>query len=225
MKKPPERWLHIEAPMGNPWALPIYTAMGEDRRSDRINKLGLAISDRLTFLRIICERLLETERNIYAETNEYEEKYIYTNDNEGYAYRIDEMLKWKFIINLHSYLFELNATCDLMKDFIEAVYKVANQKIPNKNTGIFIAKILNKNNLPTEWFQLLDNARNYFIHESSAYFAIDISNDQHDILIMKENVDDFNDPDTYFLLSDLKNIYSNFVNSLYIIQNHLIDLF
>lgn len=226
----PEKWLHIQSLGGDQWVKPIYTAMKNVGigRSKELDEFGTAISDRLTFLPIVLKRLDIAEKNIYGQTNGYTKEYECTHDkdeNEFPGYAINDSVKFEFIIVFDSLLFELNSVCELINKFIKMIYQSTEDKVHKhiKNDR-FLNYILIQEDHDDEWLKPLVDIRNHFIHQSSPYFAIDISTSKYDILIMKENIKVFNDHKRFIPLSEIKEMCDGFRKSLPLIQKHLIKL-
>ena len=77
------------------------------------------------------------------------------------------------------------------------------------------------------WFQELDNQRNFFMHEAAPYFAVDITkgHGNYDLLIMRENVKTFDDHSKFVKMSEINGVVKGFSSAKAIIQSHLIQLY
>ena len=74
---------------------------------------------------------------------------------------------------------------------------------------------------------LLDKHRNFFIHEGAPYLAVDLSNEPttHDLLIIKEKMKTFSDPDSFVSLSEINYIVQGFIEAKRQLQEYLVSLF
>jgi hypothetical protein len=101
------------------------------------------------------------------------------------------------------------------------------QPIPPKQLGKAIGDVLSHGTQNADWFELLDKHRNFFTHEGAPYIALDLSNEPAtlDILIMKENIKTFTDPDTFVSLSEISLIVKGFIGARRKLQDYLISLF
>jgi hypothetical protein len=65
-----------------------------------------------------------------------------------------------------------------------------------------------------QWFSLLDKNRKFIAHEGGCYLAIDISDDDNrDLLVMKDALIEFNDPNAFFTLADISSISQGFATA------------
>jgi len=63
-------------------------------------------------------------------------------------------------------------------------------------------------------------------HAGTPYLAVDISdNAAWDLLVMKENIRQFLDPNKYFSFSELRGIVNGFAGATVALQTHLIALY
>ena len=231
----PEKWIHINTKVGDPWILPIWSAVNDAEskvKSKPISKeiksqLGLSISTRLDMLPRIVHRINEEVAKVYKAVEAHNSKHIFTPKNEGYVFEIDENLKFNLLIDLDSLLFELNSVCELMTNLFFELYTHAGNKIDKKKVGRLIKKVIEGSGKPSDWFIDLDTHRNFFMHEAAPYFAVDVTKGQgkFDLLIMKENIKNFDDRSKFIKLSEINSIVQGFLCSKQLIQRHLIDLY
>lgn len=223
------KWLHLEELGGDPWVLPIHTAVndafsrGACTKLDRaICEVGWHISLKLNLIpRIITRINLETQE-LFETAKGHTSEYIFTPNQEGYAFRIDNDLKYNLIADVESYLFQVNACWDLMKKFTCQFYTHVGQQHTKDEIIVIINEAHKFAKLPVEWIRLLDRERNFIAHQGAGYLAIDISNEeQMELLIMKTNDVNFGDPKRYFTLSSLNEINNGFIGTKKVIQDHL----
>jgi len=232
MKKQISEWIHINEIGGDPWILPIWGAVQGAERAGKIKKLpqkiyelGMHISIRLNMLPKVFQRINTEYFKLCENLKNVGSKNRSTRNKNGYAYEIDNNLKYEILIDIDALLFELNSCCELMCKLIVDLYKHADKHIM-QTPGVFIKELLKKSNSQIDWFVDLHRHRNFFIHEGAPYIAIDISNRaNNDLIIMKENLKTFDDPDKFLLLSEVNIIIQGFINSKPVIQKNLIDLF
>ncbi len=226
---------------GDPWILPIWSAVNDatrsgdiDNLSDDICQLGLWISIRLNILPHVIDRINKETKRLFKFTKKHQPKHIFIIDKNGYAfpdpsnskYNCINNLKYKLIADIDSFLFELNSLCELMMKLFERLYEHAEKNLPEKNAGLSIKAILEEAGGNSNWFTFLDDHRNTFIHEATPYLAIDISeSDNYDLLIMKENIKRFVDPEIFIRLSELNDIVQGFSQAKPVLQSNLISLF
>jgi len=231
----PEKWLHINDSVGDPWILPIWSAVTDAVASGKVSlipkeirsQLGLSISTRLDMLPRIASRINHELNTVYTEAKSHEEKHVSTLHAEGYAFDIDDNLKYNLLIDIDSLLFELNSVCELMTSLFYELYANIGRQIKKKDVGKIIKGVIESTGNSGTWFQKLVSQRNFFIHEAAPYFAIDITKGagSYDLLIMRENIKSFVDQSKFIKMSEINVIVEGFSFAKPIIQKHLIDLY
>lgn len=155
-------------------------------------------------------------------------KFISTEGQEGYAFPIDNKLKYELLVDIDAMLFEFNSAWELMKKLFACLSAHAGKPIANKAVGITIRNMLVERKCPIEWFQQLDDHRNFFAHQGAPYIAVAVIDKQaakFELIIMKENLNSFNDRSRFLTLSDLALIVEGFLKSKAALQEYLIALF
>jgi hypothetical protein len=231
----PKNWIHINMEVRDPWILPIWSAVGDAESSGKSkpiskevkSQLGLSISTRLDMLPYIVHRINTEVTEVYNVTKSHTSEHIFTPQKEGYAFDIEENLKFNLLIDIDSLLFELNSVCELMTNLFFVLYTHSGKTIEKGKVGLIIKKLIEDSGKSSRWFIDLDEHRNVFMHEAAPYFAIDISNGdgKFDLLIMEENIKLFDDPLKYIKLSEINSIVKGFSFSKQLIQEHLVKLF
>lgn len=224
------KWIHLAQLGGDPWVLPIWTAVNDAYKAQKIRflppkdiyELGFHISIRLNMLPRIIKRINSGCKKLYPMIKNIDPKFEFSPKKEGYALMIDENLKYNLIIDIDALLFELNACCDFMKEFLKVLYNHIGNSI--RDAGLTIKKILETEGLNIDWFVELDTHRNCFMHKRTPYIAIDISKAPM-LIIMKKNLKKFDNTENFLLLSNLDKIVKGFVLGKVAIQKNLISIF
>ena len=91
---------------------------------------------------------------------------------------------------------------------------------------MILKDLLVQNGQDPNWFQLLDKDRNFFIHNGTPYIAIDVSTEEDpDLVVMKENLKSFEDTKSYTKLSEMDSIVKGFSTAKIILQEHIMGLY
>ena len=228
------KWLRVETRGGDPWVIPIWSAINQAVEAgrvalvgDEVRQLALHLSTRLTMLPRIFKRINKECYSLYASIATRQPHHECTRTHDGYAFPLDDELKYNLLLDIDSLLFEVNSCCELITTFFTLLHQHRGQSIPKDQVGKKIRRILDAGQDPT-WFVQLDTHRNFFMHEGAPYIAIDLSNEvdgRYDLLIMKENMGDFSNSDKFIRLSELSTIVNGFELSKPLIQQYLVNLF
>ncbi|MCH8034981.1 MAG: hypothetical protein IH950_14640 [Bacteroidetes bacterium] len=232
MKNPINKWLHISDMGGDPWILPIWSAINDAVSSGKTEKLpqstielGMHISTRLNMLWIVKNRINLDCVELYETVKNADPKYEYTPTKRGYAFDIKDDLKLNILIDIDAFLFELNSCCELIGNLLKALYEHVGKPI-TKAPGLVLKDILKNAGIDTGWFIDLDYHRNFFMHSGAPYIIVNITNAPRcDLIITKENIKTFDNQEKFLQLSDIDNIFQGFLQSKPIIQESLIKLF
>jgi hypothetical protein len=236
MKNRPEvnKWIHIEDLGGDPWVLPIWKSIHNAKESGkvkqfspRMSEMGSHISTRLDMINYSRVILSKTLSNVYDYVNAHSSpENVFTNERESVALRVLPELKFSLLLEIDSLLFEVNAGCELMKEYLGEIYDHVGKDYDRKKLGIELKNIIEAGAGEAEWFRLLDRSRNYFSHNGTPYIAIDISKEGlSDILIMKENLKEFIDKEKFFTTNDLTKIVEGFDMAKSYLRDHIISLY
>jgi len=229
-----DKWLQIEELSSDPWALPIWSSINDAADKGKISslpskvyELGVYISTRLNILPRIITRLNADVAELFLVAERYEERNVFTKAKEGYAFRINNNLKYNIICDIDSLIFEINSVCELITKLFEFLYSHAGEPLKKEKVGLKIKSIIKNAKQNPSWFVNLTGHRNFFIHKAAPYIAIDISRGpgSYDLLIMRENLKNFEDKEKFITLSELYEIVQGFINAKHIIQDDLVKLF
>lgn len=214
--------------------LPIWTAANEAVTSGevaplppKLRNLGLHVSTRLNILPCVVKRLNSNTNLLYEKAKEHDLEYVFTEEKSGYTFRVDNNLIYPLLADIDALLFELNSACELMKSLFALLRSHVDQPIPKKQLGRTIKDVLKQCGQNADWFKMLGKHRNFFMHEGAPYIAVDLSNEpaKLDLLIMKENVTAFADPDRFVSLSEINHIVHGFIAAKQCFQDYLVGLF
>jgi len=228
------KWLHLTELRGDPWVLPIWTAVNEAVKTSKIPplspdvySLGLSVSIRLNILPRVVERLNSNTTDLYERTKEHGPEHVFTDTQQGYSYTVDNDLKYALLADIDALLFELNSACELMTSLFGLLHAHVGRPIPSNQLGKTIGNVLSQGKHYADWFALLDKHRNFFMHEGAPYLAVDLSNETtaKDLLIIKNKMRTFSDPDSFVSLSEINFIVQGFIGAKQRLQEYLVSLF
>ncbi len=228
------KWLHLNELSGDPWILPVWNAVNTAVKAKKVRrlpdacyKLGLHVSTRLNILPRVVHRVNKGASQLLASAKLHGPEHIFTKSGDGFAFPLDNDLKYCLLADIDSLLFELNSACELMMQLFAHLHSHVGCPIKKGEIGKAVREALGGKLEDSAWFQSLDKHRNFFIHEGAPYLAVDISEepDAYDLLIMRSNVRRFTTPRQYVALSEVNSIVQGFLAAKTKLQKHLISLF
>ncbi len=228
-----EKWIHIDTGYGDPWVLPIHSALNELKQKkqeilveEKLNELSLWISIKLRILPVICKRLNYKISTLFGLVKTCGEKYIFTKEkNNEFAFTLRgdyQYLQYEILSDIDSLMFELNSVLELIGKFFKKIYLLI--KLNSFDTKKIIIEIIKQTSMDNDWYTLLKKIRNEFIHESAPYIAVDCTNKKLELLIMKENIKSFEDKKKFIKLKEIQKIIDEFLSAKNKIQEHLIEI-
>jgi len=141
-----------------------------------------------------------------------------------YAIEVDEKLTRAFLLDVDSLLFEFESCCELITKFVAKVHTLAGDDVEDSRAGEKVKEIVVAAGTDISWYTALVRDRSHFIHNAAPWLAIDLSEPSSpDILIMKENLREFSNTEQFVRLSDLRGVVGGFVESVVVLQKHLIE--
>jgi len=84
---------------------------------------------------------------------------------------------------------------------------------------------MNERSVDPRWFSRLASARNFITHVGAFYLALDTTEPSWDLLLVKGNIKQFDDPRSYVRFSSVMEIIEGFLVCREAMQVHLVDLF
>jgi hypothetical protein len=227
------QWLHLSELGSDSWVLPIYAAwnkaVAENRvavRPDAVNEAGLHITTRLNLVRHIVHRLRRDWSALVEEVEKHVAKeHQYTPDHKGTALPVDDHMKYLMIADLHSLISEVDACIDRMKAFMQTLHEHIGQHITDKQRIETINSWMDERDADPKWFSRLASARNFIAHVGAFYLAFDTTESSWDLLLVKGNIKQFDDPRTYVRFSNVMEIMDGFLGCREAMQAHLVALF
>jgi hypothetical protein len=229
------KWLHVESTAQDGWVLSVFAAVARAAErgqvgalTDDLRQLGLHVATRLSMINALIGRINTSARHLEELIATRAPHHEFTRPRNGYVFPLPADFKYTFLVDLDALLFEVNSCCELIQGLFAKLYEHAKKTLPSSSVGLAIRHVLEAAGEDARWFVKLDTHRNFFIHEGAPHFAVDLSqagSGEYDLLIMKSNLESFEDKARFVRYSELKAIVGGFQNSKPILQGHLVGLF
>jgi hypothetical protein len=196
------------------------------KQTPAITEMGLLITTRLNLLRHVLHRL-RYDSSVLAKAVDkvLADEHYYTATHEGVALPVDNEKKYWMIADLHSVLYEADAGIEGMKKFMRAVHEHVRQPIDKKQCATMIDAWMSALGFDSSWYDEISGARNFIAHDGAFYLAFDTTQkDSWDLLMVKGDVRQFNDPSTFVRVSRVTEIVNRFLDCGQSMQKHLVSL-
>jgi hypothetical protein len=223
------KWLQLNE-AGNPaWVLPIWTAVNQSGRGDidtMTGRFGYFASLKMRMIRRQVDRLNEEAVQLFQQAKQHEERHICTPQHPmGHAFRVDDEVKYRLMLDNDLLLFEIDSCSELMRKFLSGIYRHLGIPHEPKKMGKEMERILRQKGHDPQWFVILDKERNFFAHEGAPYHAIDISKERFGLIIMKDNLKVFDAPEKFITLVEVNAVIKGFFEAAELIKEHILDLY
>ena len=229
-----QKWVHIDFIGGDPWVLPIWAAFNEGvskgkfpPKTREMSELALHLSTRLDMIPWLVRRLNSGWKKVIDKVKNIDPKYISTENMQGYAYPLGDNITYNVLLDIDSFLFEIDSCCELITAFIRLIYDRIGIRLSQEKIGEKLRDVIKNEGKDVAWFGILQRDRNIFIHEAAPYIAIDLSEankDSYVLIIMKENLKEFTDDNRFIrFISDFNRISRGFTESKKVLQTHVVD--
>ena len=214
--------------------LPIFGAAHAATQAGKCNPLGKEIcvtgehiSLKLNIIPRVIQRINDESQKLYETAKHHGPEHVFTKDKEGYAFPVDNDLKYLLIADIEAFLFEANACWELMKFFFCQMHAHVGHILGTRDE---IKQVINdaheRRHKDVSWISLLDRERNFVAHDGAGYLAIDVSEpNKWELLIMKGNFVRFDNEKKFFTQSDLQKISKGFTITKAVLQDELLMLF
>jgi hypothetical protein len=190
-----------------------------------MSELALHLTTRLNMIPMAWDQASTEATNLIAyATRRAGPDHVFRIGNEGVALTMSMLPTYKFILRIHSALFETHAASELMRNFLARARRhIGLPRSPSLKQE-FKDAIASEGG-DNSWCDALEDARGFFSHEGTAYVAIDISTRSRDILLMKRNLHEFDDESAFLRYSELAEIETGFRRSKPALRRYLAQLY
>ena len=224
MSRACEKFLHITYNADNNWGYPIWNAIHAvvppaqipDHLRREIGDLVLAVSVRLDCLPTVIDRINGSVNRLYEEVKQRDKA------SDRCAYEPRSGVKYPLLIDINSFLSEIYSGLDLVEKLGK---KVLRQVVKKPVRGSLIRAVLEAKGRSLECLDKFESWSDHFTHGGTPWMAVSLDREPeyYDLLIMKSNVHNFNDAETFFRLSELDEARKGFVQAIMLVQQYIVD--
>lgn len=221
------QFLHINYISKNTWGYPLWNALNaavsrgdavplSDQLKHEIGDLVLAVSVRLDYLPSIIDRINGNVKLLYDEVKQRDrtlDKYVYEPKAE---------VKYPLLVDINSFLSEIFSGLELVETLGKKVLRrVLRRRVVEDS---LIEAVLTAQGASMEWFEKLKDWRHHFMHCGTPWIAVCLDQEPaYDLLVMKSNIHDFNNAETFFRLSELNQVLKGFMEALRLVQERIVN--
>lgn len=223
------RWLQLDESDNLSWCVRIWTAVNRSTHGEiprETGRQGYFVTLKLRMIRKLLDRLNEECLALFESAKAHEDRHVCTPENPmGHAFPADNDLKYRLMIDNDSLLFEIDSCCELIKKFLSGVYSHIGCAHDPDQMGRTLCLILVSKGKDPEWFSILDKERNFYIHEGAPYHVVDISRTPYNLIIMKDNLKVFDNPEKFTTLEEINKVVKGFFDAAWTIRDYIVDLY
>lgn len=222
------KFLHITYLSRNTWGYPLQNAINAavsrgnaalltDQLKHEIGDLVIAVSVRLDYLPSIIDRINGSVKLLYEEVKQRDKA------ADRYAYEPKSDVKFPLLVDINSFLFEIYSGLEVVETLGKKVLRRVLRRRVVENC--LVEAVLAAQNAPMEWLKKLEEWRHHFTHSGTPWIAVCLDQEPaYDLLVMKSNVHDFTDAETFFRLSELNEVLRGFMEALRLVQQRIVDV-
>lgn len=226
------KWINLTQVAGAQWDLEIYSAAdkcecgnNDEVFRQEIRNIGQHISLKHEVIKVLSERIAKEHTQLLTLIDAHTSSHVSTKSHEGYAFDVDDELKYQLISDIESLIYQLLSCWQITKKFVLKIRQHLGTNRYRKQINHEIETILSKQQ-DISWISSLTNYRDFVAHMGGIYLAVDVSStntSDWDLLILKTIVQDFNSKDEYFTFSEIKIIFEGFVEASGILKTELLN--
>ena len=175
-------------------------------------ELGFAITTRIHMLGL-CIRHLNDQVSSLRDELSGDLPQVEWSLAKGGAFTLkDKELPYEQLLEMDSFIFETRSLDEIMGKFLVQLFRALFGKAL---TEADLQAILSANNIDTRWIADLRENRKLFFHQTAPWVAVRVEGEEmkFDPVLLKRNVQTFDDPDSFVEFARLREIYDGFVAS------------
>ena len=175
-------------------------------------ELGFAITTRIHMLGL-CIRHLNDQVSSLRDELSGDLPQVEWSLAKGGAFTLkDKELPYEQLLEMDSFIFETRSLYEIMGKFLVQLFRALFGKAL---TEADLQAILSANNIDTRWIADLRENRKLFFHQTAPWVAVRVEGEEmkFDPVLLKRNVQTFDDPDSFVEFARLREIYDGFVAS------------
>ncbi len=185
-----------------------------------LGELALALATKLEVRQRVARRFRELMQRLFEEVEDAEDighllegGYVFSPTDPGLLYDICD--------SVDSVLFESRSAFEITGKFVVRFCDVIlNRGVTQED----LIRVLNDAGHDVSWVEELRGNRILFFHETAPWIALEIQEReplQFQLLVLKENLKDFDDPSKFITQSELSDVWDGYENSMTVIKEWL----
>jgi hypothetical protein len=185
-----------------------------------LGELGGAVATRLCLIQRASYRLSKLVSSLRDQIDATDEIDAYLDD--GYAFpQLEEAIYYDICLAVDAFFFEFRSCYEVMGKFVTIFCE---QMLCKNISEKQLRAVLVSAELDTRWIEPLRMNRITFFHNTAPWIALEIHRRKPlkcSILVMKENLHKFDDPDKYITQSQMANTANGFQETASAVQKWL----
>jgi hypothetical protein len=148
---------------------------------------------------------------------------IRTNRQTGTVWRVpDERIAYELLADIEAFIFESRSTYEIFGKFLNVFFKEIFDRVLTEQ---YLKAVMRDGGFDVEWTTLLRDERILFFHATAPWLALMFRDDETntpELLVVRRNVKDLSDPESFARLADYDRIYWGLGNALKRMEDHIL---
>lgn len=197
---------------------PILQQRWKASAQSALAELPLALVTKFEIMKVTIERLNTHIRKLsddFEARPEEVQRHITGIDGQPTAYGpLKRVLPFHVVADLEAWIFGFRSTYEILYAFVkEFSSRILDRKVNDERV---LKAIIHAKDYNTEWIDFLNDERNYFVHQTAPWFAIEVTGGtpKYEIVVLKRNTHDLKNPADYVRIEEYRKVQQGFQEAL-----------
>ena len=132
-------------------------------------------------------------------------------------------MPFEIVADIEAFVFGLRSTYEVFYAFVkEFSSRILNTTVNDERV---LKAIIHRNGYSTDWIDFLNDQRNYFVHQTAPWFAIEVTggDPKYEIVVLKRNTHDLKNPEDYVRFDEYRKVFQGFQEALHALHSWILE--
>ena len=233
-----ENYFHIDYVPHEGWVLSIMGAVQQSGSpvlqqrwkgvaKSALGELPLALVTKFEIMKVTLKRLND---HLYELGQDFDarpdavQRHIIGVDGQPSAYHSRRReLPFEIVADIEAFIFGLRSTYEVFYAFVkEFSSHILDVKV---NSEEVLKAIIRNKGFATTWIDFLNDQRNYFVHQTAPWFAIEVTGREpkYEIVVLKNLTHDLKNSEDYVRFEEYRKVFQGFQEALHALHAWIIE--